>query len=83
MRSPARHGSHDQAAQAAAVRTVTGGTQDGDDLLHRGRIGRVAQPSRLRYVPRWSRAACPVSEGTSGSSAGVRGLDLRLVAPLV
>jgi hypothetical protein len=34
---------HDQAAQPAAVRVVTGGAHDGDDLLHLRRIGRKAQ----------------------------------------
>jgi hypothetical protein len=34
---------HNQSAQPAAVRVVTGGAHNGDDLLHLRWIGRVAQ----------------------------------------
>jgi hypothetical protein len=34
---------HDERAQAAAVRTVTGGAHDGDDLLYLRWVGGVAQ----------------------------------------
>ena len=34
---------HDQSAQPAAVRAVTGGAHDGDDLFDLRRVGRVAQ----------------------------------------
>jgi hypothetical protein len=49
---------HDQAAQATAVRAVTGGAHDGDDLLDLRRIGRVAQTlvaGRATGVEAWHR----------------------------
>jgi hypothetical protein len=42
---------HDQGSQAGAVDAVAGLAHDRDDLLHRGRIGRVAQPLVARRAP--------------------------------
>ena len=41
----------DQAAQTAAMRSVTGGAQDGDDLFDGRRVGRIAQPLNARWSP--------------------------------
>jgi hypothetical protein len=42
---------HDQRPQTGAVDTVAGLAHDRDDLLDRGRIGRVAQPRVARRAP--------------------------------
>jgi hypothetical protein len=42
---------HDQGPQAGAVDAVAGLAHDRDDLLDRGRIGRVAQPLVARRAP--------------------------------
>jgi hypothetical protein len=42
---------HDQRPQTGAVDTVAGLAHDRDDLLDRGRIGRVAQPLVARRAP--------------------------------
>jgi hypothetical protein len=39
---------HDQRSQSTSVRAVARGTHDGDDLLHLGRIGRIAQTFVVR-----------------------------------
>jgi hypothetical protein len=45
---------HDQAAQPAAMRVVSRGTHDGDDLLHPWRIGRIAQTLLRGGRPPWN-----------------------------
>jgi hypothetical protein len=42
---------HDQGTQPCTVWTVAGGAHDGDDLLDRGRIGRVAEALVARGSP--------------------------------
>jgi hypothetical protein len=42
---------HDQRPQTGAVDAVAGLVHDRDDLFHRGRIGRIAQPLVARRAP--------------------------------
>ena len=52
IRRPGAPQHHDQAAQPAAVHTVTGAAHHRHDLLDRRRIGRVAQPLVARRATR-------------------------------
>jgi hypothetical protein len=51
---------HDQPAKPAAVRTVTGGVHDGDDLLHFRRIGRWRRRLLRGERPAWKPGMSPV-----------------------
>jgi hypothetical protein len=57
---------HDKGAQPCAVRIVAGGAHDGDDLLDRGRIGRVAEA----FVPRDSPSVIAGHRGRRAAMTG-------------
>lgn len=72
-RRPARHRTDDQAAKAPTADAVAGGSHDGDDLLDRGRVGRIAKallawrPPRMESRHRRGRTAT-----TGGSERQLR-----------
>jgi hypothetical protein len=68
---------HDQGPQAGAVDTVAGLAHDRDDFLHRGRIGRVAEPLVARRASGERRRPAAFSSGGTDMDSPLSGRPAR------